>query len=128
MKTIYPRGNGVKYAYDSRGNIISKREKTDISAADSTDDLITTYTYDGTYDVRTSESFPSGLAKTYTLDNKGNVISESISGIANPDGTTYSVTSAFEHDSLGQRVRAINPEGWETVFAYGSGQLIQTTE
>ena len=40
-----PLGNGIKYTYDTSGNLTQMRKKTDITVADSSNDLVTSYTY-----------------------------------------------------------------------------------
>lgn len=127
VKSILPRGNGATYKYDARGNISEKREKTDANAADNASDLVTKYVYDGVYDVPTSVTLPNGLQKNFVLGNSGSIITESATGILNPDSTTYGTTIASEYNSQGFLTKKTDAEGNQTTFAYGSGQVVSIT-
>ena len=126
-KTILPKGNGTTYKYDTRGNIIEQREKANANAVDGTGDLVTTYQYDGVYDVPVKVVLPNGLEKDFTLDSSGNILSETATGILNADNTTYTTTTNYTYDTNGQLTRKTDPEGNVTSYTYGSGQLLMLT-
>ncbi len=127
IKTILPRGNGSTYKYDSRGNVIEKREKTDANAVDGSSDLVTNYVYDGVFDVPTSMTLPNGFQKSFVLDGTGNILQESATGIINPDATTYNTTTVYEYNPQGLLAKKTDAEGNQTTYAYGSGQVITVT-
>lgn len=127
QKSILPKGNGTAYKYDARGNIIEERQKTNAKAVDNATDLVTTYEYDGVFDVPVKVTLPNGLVKTFALDNSGNVLSQTASGLVNPDGTTYSSTLGYEYNTIGQLTRKTDVEGNTTSYTYASGQLVNLT-
>ena len=128
IKTIYPRGNGITYTYDTRGNITEEREKTDANATASQSDRVTSYTYDTVYDIPLSITSPNGLVKNTTLDGSGNIIGESRVGAAHLNATPYTITSAFSYNSHGLPILKTDPEGKQTSYSYGSGQITSITE
>lgn len=129
QKSTLPKGNGTSYQYDARGNITMERQKTSAKAADNnTTDLVTTYQYDGVFDVPVKVTLPNGLVKTFTLDGSGNVLSQTASGILNPDGTSYATTLGYSYDSIGQLIQKTDGEGNTTSYTYASGQLVSVTQ
>ena len=77
-KETKPRGNGFAYTYDAKGNITEKRMKADTSAANSSNDLVTTYTYDANNNILTQTN-PNGIGITNTYDTGNNLLSKTIS-------------------------------------------------
>lgn len=62
-----PRGNGYMYSYDTKGNLLQKRFKTNADAGDSGTDLATTYTYNARNEKMT-ETAPNNTQVIYTRD------------------------------------------------------------
>lgn len=108
-KSVMPNGNGTTYLYDARGNVVEKRDKSDADAPDSPQDLVTATEYDGTFDVPVRSVSAAGIETVATLDGSGNVLARTVSGILNPDGTTYSSTASYEYDAAGRVVKSTDP-------------------
>lgn len=118
--TILPNGNGTSYTYDSKGNIAEERQKTVATAANSSSDLVTDYTYDSTYNIPLSVTFPNGLTKSFTLNSGGNILTESDAGILNADGSTYDTTASYTYDNSGELATKTDAEGNVTTYGYVS--------
>ncbi len=77
-----PRGNGYKYTYDTAGNLIEKRQKANMSLADSINDLVTTSMYN-TRNEKMTETLPNNTQAIYTRDTTGNILTQTLSGVVN---------------------------------------------
>ncbi len=73
---IYPKGNGIKYVYDSsnsdfkkRGNLLQIRQKTNMASADNdTNDLVGLMTYESNFNQIKTSTDPKGNVTTHTYD------------------------------------------------------------
>ncbi|PZM85607.1 hypothetical protein DLH72_01870 [Candidatus Gracilibacteria bacterium] len=120
-KDINPNQSGTKYIYDNKGNLIEKRQKADINAEDSDNDLVFKYEYNDK-NILTKTINPYGIivenvygdkqelvktitkassfddiVTTYTYDDRGNVIKK-IDSI----GQTH-----YEYDEKGNLTKTI---------------------
>ena len=115
----YPDGRKIFYEYDSRGNMIEKREKA-AGVADGVHhtDLVTTMTYDVKWNKPSSIIDPRGYETKSVYDDKGN-----ISSVTNALGQTIS----FEYDQKGRKIKETSPKGVVTKYSYSStnGYLVQ---
>lgn len=117
VKEKRPRGNGYTYTYDGTGNIVEKRLKTNVDAADSSSDLVTTSTYDAK-NQKLSEILPSGAATLYAYDGSGNITSKTLSGIITATGVVRSIQWNYEYDGNGLLSKETTPEGKTTRYTY----------
>jgi RHS repeat-associated protein len=126
-----PKGNTIKYDYDSKRNLIKKTEP-DGSAA--------TYAYDGSSNL-TATTDPMGKTTTYTY-NALNLVT----GITDPKGNTTrygynangdltSITDAanavtqYQYDTRGNITSITNPVGKTTTMTYDAkNNLISVTD
>lgn len=73
IKEIYPRGNGYSYSYDAQGNLLEKRQKADMTAADSNSDLVTSYEYASSFPIPINITLPNGLSTSYQINSLGQI-------------------------------------------------------
>ncbi len=120
-----PRGNGTTYVYDIRGNILEKRQKMDMTAANNDAvDLVTKYVYDVNYRNATERTLPSGLKTAYTYDTKGNLTESKVVAATLNSGTTTDITISNEYDTKGRLTKSTDPEGNISTYEYGTGSAI----
>lgn len=121
-KETKPRGNGWTYTYDGSGNVLTKRMKADVTASDSANDLLTTYTYNARGQMLTQTN-PIGLQVINTYDGSGNLTTKTASGITSYSGAVSSATGTYTYLSGGLVSTATDAEGRLTTFEYSSGQV-----
>ncbi len=129
---ILPKGNGVKYLYDtanpdprSRGNLLEIRRKAGMAAADNNaNDLVTVMTYEPLFNQINTVTDPKGNTTAYTYDYelptnhlkynaKGNLVF-----IDQPPVAAGTPVTEFAYNSFGQVTEAIDPNGNATQYAY----------
>ncbi len=127
----YPKGNGVKYTYDtgnanlaSRGNLLSIRRKTNMAVADNNaNDLVTTLTYENTFNQVKTLLDPKGNLYQFTYDkdllagdprfgNKGALVT-----ITQPTVGQTPKTELY-YDSFGEVIKVVDPNGNVTEADY----------
>ena len=133
-----PSGNGVKYTYDTtngnvlaRGNMLSMRQKTVMSAPDDdTKDIVNKFTYEPKYNFIRTFMDPKGSVYTFTYDyqlpsndprysTKGNLVTmafPTVSGLTPKVNVTY--------NAYGQPLQVIDPKGAVTKYAYNAIGLL----
>jgi len=74
IKETNPLWNWFTYSYDSNNNLIERRQKTDTSLENSTNDIVVSFEYDDIFNKVTKEILPNGTNINYTLDNFWNVV------------------------------------------------------
>ncbi|MFA4842824.1 MAG: RHS repeat-associated core domain-containing protein [Candidatus Omnitrophota bacterium] len=141
----FPEGNGIKYTYDdgslqqrNRGNLMEIRQKPDLAQADDDlIDLVTTFTYENTFNQITSVKDPQGRTTTYTYDPKGN-----LTKITYPTVGTVTPEVSFTYNAYGQIETTTDANSNVTKYIYepltgylkqvindfGTGKLNYTTE
>jgi RHS repeat-associated protein len=116
-KITYPRGNWVKYAYDNKGNMLEVRRKK-IGAPDvndSVNDIVTTFTYESSFNFVKTITDPRGNVTTYDYDAKGNIIK-----ITYPTVGAVIPKSNFTYNVYGQVETVTDPNGNITKYEYYS--------
>lgn len=116
-----PRGNGSAYSYDAKGNMTEKRMKANMSTADSSADLVTTYTYDSNNNVLTQTN-PNNISIVNTYDSNNNLLSKTLSGATTYSGVVQNTTTNYTYLS-GLLNTMTDGEGNTTQFQYSSGQI-----
>ncbi len=124
-KETKPRGNGFTYTYDARGNVTEKRMKADTSASNSSNDLVTTYTYDANNNVLTQTN-PNNIGIINTYDTSNNLLSKTLSGVTSYSGVTANIVTSYSYLS-GFLNTTTDGEGNITRFQYSSGLLSKIT-
>ncbi|HCI45085.1 MAG TPA: hypothetical protein DE315_06115 [Candidatus Omnitrophica bacterium] len=128
----FPKGNGVKYVYDSanpnarsRGNLLQLRRKTDMAATDNnTNDIVTVMTYEPLFNQINTVTGPKGNATAYTYDHELNVghpkhgTKGDLIFIDQPAVALGVPTTEFAYNSFGQVTESIDPNGNVTQYAY----------
>lgn len=113
-----PNNHGTKYSYDSKGNLVEKRVKADMTQADSSNnDLITYITYNSKNQVLTTTN-PIGVMLTNTYDTNGNLTQLQTSELKTSAGDNYSTTQTFTYDNEGNLVTSTDGLGVETNYTY----------
>ncbi|MGE4444338.1 MAG: RHS repeat-associated core domain-containing protein [Candidatus Altimarinota bacterium] len=125
---IKPLGNGIAYVYDQNNNVIESRYKQNMSASGSSSDIVSTATYNLTFNKPTQTIGANGLITNYTYDTYGNILSKETLGVKDYLGTDIAIIESFEYNSKGQLTKQINPRGLETTFTYGSGNILKITK
>ncbi len=113
-KTVFPRGNWIKYVYDDRGNLLEMRRKK-IDAPDTDDpagDLVTAFTYEPRFNFVKTATDPNGNVTTYDYDENGNLIR-----VTYPAPAGGSNEARFAYDAFGQLETIIDPNGMITEYA-----------
>ncbi len=128
----FPKGNGVKYTYDSanpdprsRGNLLQVRRKTVMTAADNnTNDLVTVMTYEPLFNQINTVIDPKGNTTAYTYDHELNTghpkygTKSNLIFIDQPAVAAGTPTTEFSYNSFGQVTESIDPNGNATQYAY----------
>jgi YD repeat-containing protein len=78
IKEIKPLWNGVEYTYDDNNNITETRVKTNMSSSWSSNDLVSTTTYDLRFNKPTQIISPRELVTNFTYDNSWNLLTKEI--------------------------------------------------
>src|SRR3989338_5851742 len=118
LQVTYPNGNRVKYTYDTydkKCNLIEIRKKR-IGAPDANDpanDIVTSLTYEPTYNFIKTLTDPKGNTTTYDYDSKGNLIK-----IAYPATGQVAPQAAFTYNTYGQVETVTDPNGLVTKYVY----------
>ncbi len=121
-----PKWNGYKYSYDSKWNLTEKRFKPDLTQADSTNDLITTYTYNTKNQILTQTN-PNNTTITNTYDINGNLTQITTSWLKRSDDTTYQTTNTFTYNTIWQLITSTDANTNTTNYTYTNGNLTQIT-
>ncbi|MBZ0165707.1 MAG: hypothetical protein K8I00_02795, partial [Candidatus Omnitrophica bacterium] len=128
----YPEGNGVKYVYDvtntdrrARGNLLQVRQKADMAVADDNNaDLITTITYESTYNQIKTLTDPKGNVYTVTYDYELNPIDPKYATKGNavkvelPTVNSQTPTWEYTYNAYGQITEVEDPNGNITQYTY----------
>ncbi len=117
--------NGIKYTYDSKWNLTEKREKADITSADSTSDLVTSYTYNNKNQVLTT-NLVNWVVISNTYDTAWNLTEKTTSWLETSTGVTYSTTKTFSYNSVWELTSSTDAR-WNTVNFVYSGWLLNQT-
>lgn len=123
-KETKPRWNGIAYTYDTKWNLTEKRVKTDILSTNSSNDLVTSYTYNSLNQVLTT-THPNWVVETNTIDSNWNITSKTVSNLETYTWATYSITSNYTYLSNWLIDIALDWEWNKTDFNYGLGQVTQ---
>jgi YD repeat-containing protein len=118
-------GNGYAYAYDKNHNVIEKRQKANVHAPDSSDDIVTKYRYDTRFQKPTQIISPNGAITNFTLDVQGNVVKKVVAGVEDVKGITQNIEENYEYNITGELTKKTNGNGNITRFEYESGKLIK---
>lgn len=124
IKETKPKWNGYTYSYDSKWNILEKRFKADTSLSDSSDDLVTSYTYNAQNQVLTTTN-PDWIVETNTIDTNWNITSKIISWLETHTWATYSITTNYTYLTNWLADTITKPE-WSLIdFNYTNGKLTE---
>jgi RHS repeat-associated protein len=130
----YPRGNGIKYTYDSsnsnrraRGNLLEARRKTSLVAADNnTNDLVTTMTYETSFNHIDTLTDPKGNVTAYTYDHELSGGDPKYGTVGDLIKITYPTVAAgtpemeFTYNAHGQITEVEDPNGNITQYSYNA--------
>ncbi|MDD3145378.1 MAG: DUF6531 domain-containing protein, partial [Candidatus Gracilibacteria bacterium] len=127
-KEILPLGNGFTYSYDSKNNLLEKRQKQDVNTVDSIDDIVTKITYDQVFNKATQIISSNGAITNLTLDNNGNVIKKEVLGVKDLDGNNLNIVETYEYNNAGELNKIIDANGNETTLEYTNGNLVKSSK
>lgn len=128
IQEIRPLGNGIAYTYDENNNVIETRQKQNMSLSGSSSDIVSTATYNLTFNKPTQTIWANGLTTNYTYDSFWNILSKEIIWVKDSLGNDIAIIESFEYNSKWQLTKQINPRGLQTSFTYGSGNLLKITK
>jgi RHS repeat-associated protein len=94
-----PAWNGYKYSYDSKWNLIEKRLKADLTQADSSNDLVTTYTYNSQNKLLT-QTIENWTTITNSYSSSWNLTQSITSWLKTSTWATYQTTKTFSYNTL----------------------------
>ena len=123
-------GNGVEFTYDAQGNVLERRAKTSVTASNGATDIVSSYTYESSFNHVKTATDPLGFVTTYfydyeeaTLGDKngdgittqaaGNLVRVDYPNALLPDGTTSQtgISVQYRYNAYGQLIKTIDPEG-----------------
>lgn len=133
----YPKGNGIKYTYDSsnpdrraRGNLLQIRRKADMAVGDNnTNDIVESMTYEPNFNLIKTYTDGRGNVTTFTYDyelsggdarygTKGNLVT-----VTFPTAGAQTPAINFTYNSYGQITQVSDPKTNITQYGYTSGML-----
>jgi RHS repeat-associated protein len=118
--TVFPEGNSLSFTYDISSNVLTRTATAKPGSPLSS--LVTTSTYDPTFNKPTSITDPRGLVTTMSYDGSGNVTSV----IA--DAGNFNARTNFAYNGIGQVLTTKDPIGSTTQFTYDNvGNITSTT-
>lgn len=132
-----PRGNGSKLTYDEFGNVLTIRQKQDMTAADNnTDDIVTQLTYEPRFNRVKTMTDPRGNTMTFTFDYELNQSDPRYAEAGNIVTITYPTVTAgtpvvqLTYNARGQVTQIQDPNGIITTYNYDpvDGNLITITQ
>lgn len=135
----HPAGNRTDFLYTNvaglaadaarwqAGNLVEIQRVPDDARGGGTP-LVTSFTYDPTYNRPTQITDPRGLATTLTYDAQGNVTQITHPTAHDPDGAAQSLVEQFQYNDHGQPTTATDAAGTPTQYGYTEGYLTQTIQ
>lgn len=110
-----PEGNTTGYTYDLKSNPLTVTRTP--KPGSSLSSLVTTTTYDPTFNKPLTVTDPRGLVTTMTYDpGTGNLLSMA----ADSGSGHFNATTLYSYNSLGQPLAVTDPVGTVTRYAYDS--------
>lgn len=137
---VFPNGDTVTYVYDesnsdprARGNLLSKTRTPGPAGADQTQ-LVETWQYHATYNLKTLYTPPKGSSSATTYEYYGPSEAGGEPGdlkrVIYPDvttgvwgGGTQTAEESYKYNSAGQIIEHVWPGGRRDVFTYTDGYL-----
>lgn len=127
----YPAGNRTEYSYDegaanalARGNLLQTRQVPDVvrgcdglgSAPCAT--LVTTLTYEPTFQLVSSRTNPGGARTDYAYDGRGNLTQITYPLVTLGQAAPQVATESWTYNAFGQPLTYTDPEGTVTRYEY----------
>ena len=139
-KIVYPKGNSVVYAYDTKGNLTQVTRKPKTGSAEP--NIVTTFTYEPRYNFVKTTIDPLNNTTTYYYDYEeaglgdlhGDGITNFVNGnlvkISYPKVNSQTPEDKFTCNTYGQLLTTINPNGNITKYEYdfSTGYLTKNTQ
>ena len=125
-KEILPLGNGYTFKYDLNNNLIEKRQKTDINAVDSIDDIITSFTYDLNFNKPTTIVSPNGTIINFELDLNWNIINKEILWVTDIDWNSQTIIETYEYNISWELIKKTDANWNITNFEYLNWNLVKS--
>ncbi len=111
-KTIAPETNSTEYEYDEMNNVVTVTRKA--KEGSGLDDIVTTYTFDPTWNKVSTATDPREKVTTFSYDEvTGNLLS-----VERPEIDSQVPTVNFSWNARGQLLSKIDPTGIQTQFVY----------
>jgi RHS repeat-associated protein len=132
ISETFPKGNGVKYTYDSnninrraRGNLLQIRRKADMTLPDNdTNDIVVNRTYEPNFNFLKTMTDANGNVTTLTYDYELATNDPRYGTKGNPVTVTFPTAGAqtpavnFTYNSFGQLTQLTDAKGHITQYAY----------
>lgn len=118
-KEILPLWNWYTYTYDDNNNLTEKRLKQDVTQDDSSDDLVTSITYDSTFNKPTSITTTNWVKTVLEYNSKWSLTSQKVYDAE----SNLLTTESYEYNSNWELIKEIDPKWNETSFEYTNGNL-----
>jgi len=130
-QVINPKWNWTKYSYDEQWNKIEDRKKADMTQSDNdSEDLITKFIYDSTYNKPVEITKPDWTKLNFTLDDKWNITKIETKNInlwwVNQDRSDITILN--EYDTNGNLIKTTDPEWNITTYTYENWLLIKVAK
>jgi RHS repeat-associated protein len=125
IKEIKPLWNWVEYSYDINNNIIETRIKADMSASWSSNDIVSTATYDLTFNKPTQIVSSEWLTTNFTYDTNWNLLTKVVLWVKDYENNNLTISWSYLYNSGWQLIKEINAKWLETTFEYSSWNLVK---
>jgi RHS repeat-associated protein len=126
-KVTLPKGNLVESTFDSNGNLLTKKFKTDASDAG----LVTIFTFTTDFNQVSTVTDPEGRITDHDFDASGNLTKVTSPTVTSPSGISTTdkngnsindgvIVRTYAYTSNGQVATASAPQGTTTTYTYSA--------